>query len=144
MQARLYPDYQLIIALISTFPFLASLYSPSSKIGQNLPSILSTVYCLGQLFFLGTAQGAVGQVSVLLRAKYSCFTDYDLQNRFLILERITANIIVGPGINANSRHRPHPAYDGPSSSSYSLSSSRPSPFYLPSYLTYPTPHPQNT
>lgn len=50
------------LALISTFPFLTSLYPPTSTVGQNIPSLLSTIYCLGQLFFLGTAQSAVGKV----------------------------------------------------------------------------------
>jgi equilibrative nucleoside transporter 1/2/3 len=45
-----------------TFPLLVSFYPADSITGQNLPSLLSTVYCLGQLIFLGIAQRQVGQV----------------------------------------------------------------------------------
>jgi hypothetical protein len=56
------PDYA---ALMCTFPLLVSFYPADSKTGQNLPSLLSTVYCLGQLVFLGIAQRQVGQVSFI-------------------------------------------------------------------------------
>jgi hypothetical protein len=49
-----------------TFPLLVSFYPSDSKTGQNLPSLLSTVYCFGQLVFLGIAQLQVGKVSRLL------------------------------------------------------------------------------
>ena len=46
-----------------TFPLLVSFYPSESKTGQNLPSLLSTLYCFGQLVFLGIAQLQVGKVS---------------------------------------------------------------------------------
>jgi equilibrative nucleoside transporter 1/2/3 len=45
-----------------TFPLLVSFYPADSKTGQNLPSLLSTVYCFVQLIFLGVAQRQVGKV----------------------------------------------------------------------------------
>jgi len=46
-----------------TFPLFVSFYPPDSTTGQNLTSLLSTVYCFGQLVFLGFAQAQVGKVS---------------------------------------------------------------------------------
>lgn len=51
-------------ALMCTFPLLVSFYPADSKTGQNLPSLLSTAYCFGQLVFLGLAQRQVGRVSI--------------------------------------------------------------------------------
>lgn len=45
-----------------TFPLFVSFYPPDSTTGQNLTSLLSTVYCFGQLVFLGFAQVQVGKV----------------------------------------------------------------------------------
>ncbi|KAL0250237.1 hypothetical protein I308_102410 [Cryptococcus tetragattii IND107] len=50
-------------ALICTFPLLISYLPPDSNLRGNLSSILSTVYCFGNLFFLGMAQRHVGKVS---------------------------------------------------------------------------------
>jgi equilibrative nucleoside transporter 1/2/3 len=49
-----------------TFPLLVSFYPADSKTGQNLPSLLSTVYCFVQLIFLGVAQRQVGKVRMTL------------------------------------------------------------------------------
>lgn len=50
-----------------TFPLFVSFYPPDSTTGQNLTSLLSTVYCFGQLVFLGLAQVQVGKVSLKIR-----------------------------------------------------------------------------
>lgn len=50
------------LALICTFPLLISYLPPDSSLRRNLASVLSTVYCFGNLFFLGMAQRHVGKV----------------------------------------------------------------------------------
>lgn len=50
------------LALICTFPLLISYLPPDQSLRGNLSSILSTVYCFGNLFFLGVAQRHVGKV----------------------------------------------------------------------------------
>jgi hypothetical protein len=55
------PNCCLRAALICTFPVLTEFFTGSTK--ANLPSYLGTVYCFGNLFFLGIAQRNVGKVS---------------------------------------------------------------------------------
>ncbi|OWT42198.1 solute carrier family 29 (equilibrative nucleoside transporter), member 1/2/3 [Cryptococcus neoformans] len=61
-------------ALICTFPLLISYLPPDQSLRGNLSSILSTVYCFGNLFFLGVAQRHVGKVSPAKRLHSSLLT----------------------------------------------------------------------
>ncbi|WVQ78261.1 hypothetical protein IAT38_000345 [Cryptococcus sp. DSM 104549] len=58
-------------ALICTFPLLISYFPTDSTIRPILASCLSTVYCFGNLFFLGLAQRHVGRVSPFRRLRLS-------------------------------------------------------------------------
>ncbi|WVN85188.1 uncharacterized protein L203_100333 [Cryptococcus depauperatus CBS 7841] len=61
-------------ALICTYPLLISFFPRESKFRSSLPSLLGTVYCLGNLTFLGFAQRYVGTASPAKRLESSLLT----------------------------------------------------------------------
>ncbi|ORY25751.1 nucleoside transporter-domain-containing protein [Naematelia encephala] len=58
-------------ALICTMPLLASYFPEDSPTKASLASWLSTAFCLGNLFFLGSAQRSVGKSSPSPRLHHS-------------------------------------------------------------------------
>lgn len=55
--------------LICSFPLFSSFFPAESSTRSNLASILSTVYCFSNLFFLGVAQRTVGTVLAVDRLR---------------------------------------------------------------------------
>lgn len=55
-------DETIPAVLICTIPLLSSFFPLKSSVRTNLASYLSTIYCFGNLFFLGIAQRDVGKV----------------------------------------------------------------------------------
>jgi len=52
----------LTVVLICTMPLLSSFFPDGSPLRSSLASWLSSVYCFGNLFFLGLAQKEAGKV----------------------------------------------------------------------------------
>ena len=65
--------------LICSFPLFSSLFPLDSSLRSNLASVLSTVYCFSNLFFLGVAQKTVGSVC-LIAARLSLCRDTRVQS----------------------------------------------------------------
>lgn len=88
-----------MVVLICTIPLLMSFFAPNSSARATLPSTVSTVYCFGNLFFLGLAQRTVGKVRTWT-ADLRCKAD----NVFLEITIASSTLLLTP----ITRHLAHP------------------------------------